>query len=69
MERHAVDLLRDVLALPPEERAALIDSLIESLDQTVEEGAEGAWRREIEARLEQIDAKATTSECSGVPRM
>jgi len=58
MERHAADLLRDVLALPPEARAALIDSLIESLDQTIEEGAEEAWRREIEARLEQIDSGA-----------
>ena len=58
MERHAADLLRDVLALPPEARAALIDSLIESLDETVDEGAEEAWRREIEARLEQIDTGA-----------
>jgi putative addiction module component (TIGR02574 family) len=55
MERHAAELLRDALALPAEERAALIDSLIESLDPTVEEGADEAWRREIEARLEQID--------------
>ncbi len=58
MERHAAELLRDALALPPEGRAALIDSLIESLDQTIEEGAEEAWRREIEARLEQIDSGA-----------
>jgi putative addiction module component (TIGR02574 family) len=58
MERHAADLLRDVLALPSEARAALIDSLIESLDQTIDEGAEEAWRREIEARLEQIDTGA-----------
>ncbi len=54
MERHAAELLRDALALPPEARAALIDSLVESLDQTVDEGAEEAWRSEIEARLEQI---------------
>ena len=57
-ERHSADLLRDVLALPPEARAALIDPLIESLDQTIDEGAEEAWRREIEARLEQIDTGA-----------
>jgi putative addiction module component (TIGR02574 family) len=49
---------RDALALPAEARAALIDSLVESLDQTVEEGAEEAWRREIEARLEQIASGA-----------
>jgi putative addiction module component (TIGR02574 family) len=58
MERHAAELLRDALALPPEARAALIDSLIESLDQTVEEGAEEARRREIELRLQQIDSGA-----------
>ena len=51
-------MLRDALALPPEARAALIDSLIESLDPMIEEGAEEAWRREIEARLEQIDSGA-----------
>jgi putative addiction module component (TIGR02574 family) len=55
MERHPGEVLRDALALPPEARAALIDSLIESLDPTIEEGAEEAWRREIEVRLEQID--------------
>jgi putative addiction module component (TIGR02574 family) len=55
MERHAAELLRDALALPPEARAALIDSLIESLDQTIDEGAEEAWKREVELRLQQID--------------
>jgi len=58
MEKHAAELLRDALTLAPEARAALIDSLIDSLDQTVEEGAEEAWRREIELRLQRIDAGA-----------
>jgi len=58
MERNAVELLRDALALPEEARSALIDSLIESLDQTIEEGAEDAWRREIELRLQQVDEGA-----------
>jgi len=60
MERQAVELLRDALALPPEVRAALIDSLIDSLDQTIEEGTEEAWRREIEIRIEQIDSGAVS---------
>ena len=55
MEKHAAEILRDALALPAKARAALIDSLIESLDDIVDEGAEEAWRREIERRLEQID--------------
>jgi putative addiction module component (TIGR02574 family) len=58
MERHAAELIRDALALPAEARAALIDSIIDSLDPTIEEGAEEAWRMEIEARLEQIDSGA-----------
>ena len=58
MERHAAELLRDALTLAPEARAALIDSLIESLDPTIDEGAEEAWKQEIEIRLRQIDAGA-----------
>ena len=38
-----------------EARSALIDSLIESLDATVDEGATEAWKREIALRLKQID--------------
>lgn len=56
MERHPAELLRDALGLPPEVRSALIDSLIESLDATVDEGAEEAWKEEIELRLKQIDS-------------
>ncbi|MGH9627144.1 MAG: addiction module protein [Bryobacteraceae bacterium] len=55
MESHAAELLRDALALSPEARAALIDSLIESLDPAIDDGAEEAWRQEIELRLQQID--------------
>ena len=33
----------------------MIDSLIESLDSTVDEGAAEAWKQEIELRLKQID--------------
>ena len=58
MGRHAAELLRDALTLPPEARAALIDSLIDSLDQTIEDGAEEAWSQEIELRLQQIDTGA-----------
>jgi putative addiction module component (TIGR02574 family) len=55
MASHPAELLRDALALPPEARSALIDSLIESLDATLDEGAADAWKREIELRLKQID--------------
>jgi hypothetical protein len=41
MEPDAAEILRDALALSPEERAALIDSLIASLDETIDAGAGG----------------------------
>lgn len=44
------------LALPPEARAALAGSLLESLDpEPVEEGVEAAWSEEIKRRIEEID--------------
>jgi len=58
MERDAAELLRDALALPPEGRAALVDTLIGSLDQAVAADAESAWRDEIYRRLQQIDSGA-----------
>ena len=59
MERDAAEVLRDALALSTKVRAALIDSLISSLDQAVDAGAEEAWREEIHRRLQQIDSGRT----------
>ncbi len=50
------DLLKEALKLPPEARAALAGSLLESLDQEVDEGAEAAWQEEIDRRLREIDS-------------
>ena len=58
MVREPAEVLRDALELPLEARAALVDSLIESLDQIVDEGVEEAWREEIYRRLQQIDSGA-----------
>lgn len=60
MERDAADVLRDALALSPEVRAALIDSLIGSLDPAVDAAAEEAWGEEICRRLQQIDSGVVT---------
>ena len=49
-----------MLSLPPEGRAALVDSLLESLDVEVDDDAEEHWQQEIHCRLEQIDSKAAT---------
>ena len=58
MQRDAAEVLRDALALPPEVRSTLIDTLIGSLDRTVDPGAEEAWQEEIHHRLQQIDSEA-----------
>lgn len=58
MRKDPAELLKDALSLPPEGRAALADSLLESLDQEIDEGAEQAWLDEIQKRLREIDAGA-----------
>lgn len=50
----AKDLLQRALELPPEARAALAGSLLESLDAATEPDAEAAWSIEIERRLREI---------------
>ncbi len=57
MTQEVSDLLKKALALPPEARAELADSLLESLDrEPAEEGVEAAWSEEIQRRIEEIDS-------------
>ena len=58
MGKDPAELLKDALSLPPEARAALADSPLESLDQEIDEGAEQAWLDEIQKRLREIDTGA-----------
>ena len=58
MPKDASELLKEALSLPPEARAALADSLLQSLDGQVDAGAEAAWREEIHRRLQEIDSGA-----------
>lgn len=48
-------LIEQVLKLPPEARAALAGTLIESLDETVDEDATAAWEAEIVKRLRELE--------------
>ena len=50
------ELLKKALALPPEARAALAGSLLESLDDTVDQGAEEEWSKEIGRRIAELDS-------------
>jgi putative addiction module component (TIGR02574 family) len=58
MERDASEVVKDALSLPIEVRGALIDSLIDSLDEGDDAAAEEDWREETHRRLDQIDSGA-----------
>jgi putative addiction module component (TIGR02574 family) len=59
--QEANELLRKALTLPPEDRAALAGSLIESLETTTDSFAEQAWSEEIAHRIQDLDSgKAKT---------
>jgi putative addiction module component (TIGR02574 family) len=62
MMQDAQELLKKALALPDKERADLAGSLIDSLDDSVDENAEAAWQEEIVRRLEDVpSAKVKTT--------
>jgi len=50
------ELIKKALALPPSARAALAGSLLESLDETVDEGAEAEWQKEIAHRIQELES-------------
>ncbi len=58
MTSAAKKILKDALALPQEEREALVDALCETFEDGVELSA--AWVGEIERRIESVrDGRAT----------
>ena len=56
MMQEAQELLKKALALPDKERADLAGSLIDSLDDIVDENAEAAWQKEVVRRLEDVQS-------------
>jgi len=58
VSRDTAEILKEALALPAEVRAALADSLLDSLDAEVDEDAEAAWQIEIQRRVAQLESKA-----------
>ena len=56
MSEEISELLRKALALPPEARAALAGSLLESLEDALDASAEEEWSREIALRIAELDS-------------
>lgn len=63
MSTDAAKLLEEALKLPPEVRAALAGSLIDSLDGAVDDDVEESWSRELASRVRELDEGRVT----GVP--
>jgi putative addiction module component (TIGR02574 family) len=61
MKRDTTKILQEALKLPIEARAALAGSLLESLDEVVDENVEAAWADEIARRIDDVNTgKAKT---------
>ncbi len=58
MKRDAAEILKEALALPTEARAALAESLLDSLDTDVDEDAEPSWATEVNRRVAELDSGA-----------
>ncbi len=56
MEQQLLEILKKALELPPEARAALASSLLESLEDTLDASAEEEWNQEIARRIEELDS-------------
>ena len=60
MSRETGELLKEALMLPAEARAALADSLLDSLDTELDADAEAAWQIEIQRRAVELNSKAVS---------
>jgi putative addiction module component (TIGR02574 family) len=59
MAKETADLLKEVLSLPVEARAAFADRLLESLDDSeIDPGAYDEWQSEIKRRAAELDSGA-----------
>lgn len=56
MSERTSERMQKALSVSEEERADLACSLIDSLDATVDEGAESAWEQEIARRIAELDS-------------
>ncbi len=68
MTQEAAELLKKALALPATERADLVGSLLESLNDTQDPSVEAAWDEEVDRRISEIDSGAVQSVSAGEAR-
>jgi putative addiction module component (TIGR02574 family) len=61
MKRDVTTLLKEALALPVTERAALAEALVASLEEHSTEDAETAWKAEVERRIAELDEGAVST--------
>ena len=60
MKRDATRLFREALRLSAQDRVALAEALLASLDEDVDDDAEVVWRSEVERRIGELDAGAVS---------
>jgi len=58
MAKSARELFEEAMRLDPQERATLMRLLIDTFDGESEEGADEAWRAEVERRSAELDSGA-----------
>ncbi len=55
MQQDVDEILKQALALPPEDRAAIAEVLLAGIEDTVNSDVEAAWEDEVARRLKEID--------------
>jgi len=60
MKEEIGEILKQALRLPPEARAAIAGSLLDSIEEPVDPDAESLWEKEILLRLTEIDEGKVT---------
>jgi putative addiction module component (TIGR02574 family) len=61
MTQRSLEILEKALALSEEERSQIAASLVQSLDDAMDEDAESTWQQEIASRAAELDSgKAKT---------
>jgi putative addiction module component (TIGR02574 family) len=60
MPMQVEQILEEAAKLSPEARAALVHSLLETLDTEIDADAESQWHDEIQRRIKEIDDGSAT---------